>query len=362
MIRSLLIFGLFINLVFAQIDLNNPLPNWIDHAREKIDSTKAYRLSSPIINPPASFRLPAEYEPAQAVVIGYRGYTTMLREIARIAATEGDVEIWAASGPSDITGVDLNKYFNINCSLNTVWMRDYGPFGINEQSRSVAVVDSIYRHYQYRKYDDQLPTCLAASQGMESYGLDIILDGGNLMVDSKGNLFMTKRTYLWNSSMSKEEVDQRLKEYFNVHTIHAIDYAGYPSSPADGTGHIDMFVKLLDDNTVLITKTNDSPYKEACEKAANYFASIKAPNGKDYKIVRVKGWESGSTWYTYTNSLIVNNIVMIPNYSGHEQDNQAAADAYREGVPSIIVRGINSDSSISAGGSIHCVTQLIPRP
>ena len=49
-------------------------------------------------------------------------------------------------------------------------------------------------------------------------------------------------------------------------------------SPEDGTGHIDMFVKLLDDSTVLITETSDFPYKKTCEKAVKYFQSIKAPN------------------------------------------------------------------------------------
>ena len=59
--------------------------------------------------------------------------------------------------------------------------------------------------------------------------------------------------------------------------------------------------------------------------------------------------------------LIVNNVVLVPSYSGHTADDQAAVKAYQEGIPGIKVRLINSDSSIKSGGSIHCVTQLIPQ-
>lgn len=337
-----------------------PLPNWIDHSREMIDKSSRATTTSPLMTPPETFRLPAEYEPAKAVVFGWRAYTSMLEDIAQIAAKDGNVEIWAAQGPSSIPGVPSSQYTKLPCSLNTVWIRDYGPFGITETPNELAIVDSIYRHYQYRRYDDRLPNCAAESKDIESYGLDLILDGGNLMVDSSGNLFMTNRTYIWNRNFSKEEVDQKLKDYFNVHTIHVIEYAGSPGSPADGTGHIDMLVKLLADDVILITETSSSSFNTAAEEAYNYFKSIKAPNGKDYKIIRVKGWSSGRTWYTYTNSLIVNNVVIIPLYRNYPEENRAAIAAYKEGMPNHKIKGVYSDSSIGAGGSIHCVTQLIP--
>ena len=336
-----------------------PLPNWIDHSVEKIKISK-YPEQRPTVAPPSSFRLVPEYAPAQAVVLGWRGFTTMLEEIAKYAVNDGNVEIWAASGPDTISGIPVKRYMPMNCALDTVWIRDYGPFGIIEDKSTLAIVDPIYRHYQYRIRDDRVPTCIAREQNIESFPMDLILDGGNLMVDSAGNLFMTKRTYIWNRSKSKNEVDQLLKDYFNVKKIHAIDYAGYPNGPTDGTGHIDMFVKLLNDNTVLISTANNEPYIKTVESAVKYFESIKAPNGEDYKIIRVKGWTSGRTWYTYTNSLIVNGIVIMPSYRAYSKENLAAVKAYEQGMPGIKVKTVNSDYSISSGGAIHCITQLIP--
>lgn len=335
-----------------------PLPNWIDHSRETIQVESRIKERANYA-PPTEFRLPAEYEEAQAVVLGWQGYTSMLRDITKAVTKYGNAEVWAVGGPSSISGADMDKYKTYGCSLNTVWMRDYGPFGITETG-DLAIVDSVYRHWQYRRYDDRLPECLAGKKNVENFKMDLVLDGGNLMVDSKGNLFTTNRTYIWNNDKSEQEVNELLKAYYNVEKIHVIEYAGYPGSPADGTGHIDMFVKLLNDETVLIAKTNASAFKGATEKAVKYFESIKTPSGKPYKIIRVKAWVRYGTWYTYTNSLIVNNTVLMPTYRSDSSYTQTAIDAYEQGMPGVKVIPINSDSSIGAGGSIHCVTQLVP--
>jgi len=336
-----------------------PLPNWIDPSREKSDglNPKHFMIPSP---PPESFRLMAEYEKAKAVAIGWSGYSSMLSEIAKFASMDGNAEIWVMSGPDSIPNIPADKHIKLACPLNTVWMRDYGPFGITESTNSLGIVDSVYRHYAYRRLDDQIPTCIARKQDIEVFAMNLILDGGNLMVDRHGNLFMTKRTYDWNNTKTKEEIDSLLKEYFNVKKIHTLEYAGYPNYPADGTGHIDMFVKLLNDDTVLIAESENEPYKSNCQKAYEYFKELKTPNGGDYKILRVKGWDRSGTWYTYTNSLIVNNVVLVPSFSAYANENQKAISIYQQGMPGVQVRLINSDSSISAGGAIHCVTQLIP--
>ena len=343
---------------FAAPDINNPLPNWIDTAREKADGNPPFFYSKEIT--PKDFRVPAEYESVSAVIIGWKGYTDMLASIAKAVTGRGQAEIWAVSGPDKISGVSADKYIKINASIDTVWMRDYGPFGVSNKQSKLGIVDSIYRHYQYRRSDDALPANLGKIQNIDVFGIPIILDGGNLMVDSKANLFMTKRTYIWNSNISKEQVDASLKSYFKVKNIYAFDYAGYPDYPEDGTGHIDMFLKLLNDNTVLVSVADNEPYKSTAEKAIAFFKNRAAPNGAPYKIIKVKGWERSGTWYTYTNSLIVNNTVLMPSYSRYSEENAQSEAAYKAGMPGVSVVQINSDSSIRLGGSIHCVTQSVP--
>lgn len=355
----------FVSNNFA-LDLNNPLPNWIDPSREKSDGKPPLiNLKKPLNSVPSDFRIPAEYEPISAVVISWAGYTSMLTQIAQAVTTKAKAKIWAVAGPESISGVPKELYSSIKIPINTVWARDYGPFGMSESKLKLGIVDTIYRHYQYRRDDDAMPTNLAKIKGIEAYPADFILDGGNFMVDSKGNLFMTKRTYIWNSNKSEDEVNQALKQVFKVKNIYTFEYAGYPGEPLDGTGHIDMFMKLLNDHTVLISIADEEPFKSNSQKAIEFFKGRTAPDGEKYKIITVKGWYDknnwyGGTWYTYTNSLIVNNVVIMPSYSGHEKENSLAEQAYKEGLPNAVIVKVNSDASITSGGSIHCITQTIP--
>ncbi len=350
---SLLLLVTFASGALA-LDLEKPLPNWIDHSREKADGRGPSLPPASRGVTPSDFRMPAEYEPVAAVTLGWAGYTQMLSSIARAVTGPGNAQLWVVGGPTSISGVPANKYSRIPARLDTVWMRDYGPFGVS--GGRPGIVDSIYRHYQYRRNDDAVPGVIGQAKNIGVYGMPIIMDGGNLMVDSKGTLFMTKRTYIWNSNMSEDQVNTHLKNYLKVKKIVTFDYAGYPGEPADGTGHIDMFMKLLDDNTVLLSVSDDEPFKSNTEKAMAWFKSNKAPNGQPYKIITVKGWATDA-WYTYTNSLVVNGVAIIPSYSGSAEEANARA-AYESAGYTVVP--VPSDDSIVAGGSIHCVTQTIP--
>jgi len=350
---SLLLLTTFTSGAFA-LDLNKPLPNWIDQSREKADGR------APIMAPtmrgatPSDFRMPAEYEPVSAVTIGWAAYTPMLTGIAKAVTGLGNAQLWAVGGPASIPGVPAAKYTRIPAPLDTVWIRDYGPFGVS--NGKPGIVDSIYRHYQYRRNDDVVPSVIGKAKNIGVYGMPIIMDGGNLLVDSQGTLFMTKRTYLWNSNMSEEQVNNHLKNYLKVKKIVTFDYAGYPGEPADGTGHLDMYVKLLNDNTVLLAVTTDEPFKKACDQAMAWFKANKAPNGQPYKIITVKAWATDA-WYTYTNSTLVNGVAIIPSYSNSTEEGNAKA-AYE--AAGYTVAPVLSDDSIVSGGSIHCTTQTIP--
>ena len=356
-VSGFLFVSLFSSGAFA-LDLQTPLPNWIDHSREQIN--KSQPVAPPRAAPPADFRIPAEYEPVGAVVMGWAGYTDMLASIAKAAAGPGKAQVWAVGGPSSLPGVPAGSYSQVNASIDTVWVRDYGPYGISSKQTKVGIVDAIYRHYQYRRNDDALPVNLGKAKKIEVFGMQLILDGGNVMVDTAGNLFMTKRTYIWNSGMTPDQVDAALKANFKVKNVYTFEYAGYPGEPADGTGHIDMFMKLLNDHTVLFSTADAEPFKSNTVKAMAFFKGKTAPDGQPYKIITVKGWSDYGTWYTYTNSLIVNKVAILPSYSGHPNEEAAAKAAYEAGIPGVTVVPVPSDESIGAGGSIHCVTQTIP--
>ncbi len=337
------------------------LPNWA--TPEELALAESLPLSSlrselRSAAPTGSFRVPAEYEPTRAVVVTWAAYTSMLQRIAASVASSGAM-VWAVGGPSKITGVAADKYQALSFPYDSVWSRDYGPFGIDEATGELGIVDPTYRHYAYRTNDDAIPCKVAGFAGASCYSSSLILDGGNFLTDGQGNLFMTSRTYDWNSHIAKDQVDKLLKDYFGIKRIYLFDYAqSSPGTPADGTGHIDMFVKLLAPCKVLVAQATAAPFADPLDRAAELFSKLTCPEKRPYEVYRIKGWASGGTWYTYTNSLIVNKTVIAPSYASG--DNEAARQIYQSALPDYTITMIPSDSSITSGGSIHCVTKEIP--
>lgn len=78
--RYIIFLLFFVSNVYS-VDLNNPLPNWLDKGRETVKIKKSISLNE--IVTPSDFRIPAEYEPISVVLMSWAGYTTMLKEIAK---------------------------------------------------------------------------------------------------------------------------------------------------------------------------------------------------------------------------------------------------------------------------------------
>lgn len=337
------------------------LPNWATPAEEAIESSAPYpaaRLASAAPN--AGYHVPAEYEPVQTVVMTWTGSTSVLAGIG-VAAAKAGAQVWMVGGPRSITGIPADHYKAVSLGYDSIWMRDYGPFGYNAQTGEMAIVDTTYRHHAVRTRDDAMSCELADLMGASCAKTPLIIDGGNYMTDGQGNVFVTRRIYDWNANMTEDEVDGHLKAYLGATTIHKLPYAKTSSGqPADGTGHIDMMAKLVAPCKAVVVETPDEPFKTATNTIADYLKNLSCGEGT-YEVTRVAGWVNRGTWYTYSNSLTVNKSVIIPFYNDTAKNNAAVA-AYKAVLPDYEVVGVMSESTIVQGGSIHCITKEIPVP
>jgi len=285
-IKMFLHFSCIVLLLSQNIDAKDGrpiLPNWatpeeMNIAKEGV-AARPRNIFRPGINLGSKgFRAPAEYEPIAAVQMTYAGMEDLLDNIAVSIAHSG-TEVWMIGGPDSIPDVPPELYKKLDLDYDSVWSRDYGPIGVVvDNTTEVGIIDTVYRHYQYRLADDDIPCSIADKMDSGCYQVPLVLDGGNIMFDGKGNLFMTDVTYIWNSNLPEEKVDEILKNYFGVHTIHAFAYAKAPPDhywyspdgtfPADGTGHIDMFAKIVSPCKVIVTKSDDYLFEEILEDAA----------------------------------------------------------------------------------------------
>ena len=318
-------------------------------------------VTPPPIN---EFNLVSEYDKADGVIFAWsNSYSTLIRQLIT-AVSQSDtayVIVGNSSTQSSVTsllnssGADLSRVIFLIESLNSVWMRDYGPWWGLDTSGQRGIVDFIYN--RPRPLDDVFPQALASAWNLPYYGPDLVHPGGNFIVDGHGRAFATTLIQSENSNYSYADISTIFSNYGGIDTLILLTPMQY-----DGTGHIDMFCKLLNDSTFIVGE-----YATPGDGAGNNYTilnqnatlleSLTSSTGQPYQVERIlMPPYSGSISYTYTNSLIINNTVLVPIY-GFASD-AAALALYEELMPNYDIQGFDCNAIISSNGAIHCITKL----
>lgn len=323
-------------------------------------------------NPPSDIpRTPGEWEEAQGVVVVWTSYQSNLREIVRYAREHVTVYIVCSSTQSVQNfltqgGVSLENIQFIEASFNSVWVRDFGPQSIYlSGTNELAFVDWVYN--RPRPQDDLIPVVMSNYLDIPIYQMTqspnrLVATGGNFMADGFDQGFSSKLILNENSSLTEGQVDNIAYSYMGI-----TPYVKMNTLPYDGIHHIDMHIKLLDEETLLVgeypTGIADGPQIEA---NLNYvLENFETPYGRPYKVVRIpmpsdeygRYPSNGSDYLTYTNSVILNELVLVPIYNRPQDDE--ALEIYREAMPGYRVVGIDMRNVIPASGAIHCITHEI---
>lgn len=328
--------------------------------------------------PPGPVRNMAQWEETGALTITWTSYQSVLREIVRAARKETQVYIVcgsACSGSTDSTsvknyltagGVPLSNVHYIYAPCNSVWTRDYSanPCYLNDVD-SLILVDWKYNR-PTRTKDDTVPRTFASVLGVPLYettsgATTLIHTGGNYMTDGLGTAFSSKLVLNENPSLTETQINTIMQDFQGINR-----YIKMETLPYDGIHHIDMHMKLLNEETLLIgqypTGTADGPQIEA--NIAYILANYNSVFGTPYKVIRIpqppdqmSGYtypDAGGSYLTYANATIINKTVIVPQY--YTEYDTTALRIWRDAMPGYNVVGINSNTTISASGSLHCIT------
>ncbi len=347
---------------------------------------KTYNSDVITTAPVGNLRSMAEWEELQAICITWTGYKSILAQIAQEVQTECEVIVLcndSISTKSELTnyGVSLENISFVPASFNSIWMRDYGGNSVyKDYVDSLILVDWIYN--RSRPLDNSSPAAIGNSNGIPVYemsepGTDLVHTGGNFMADGFGTGFSSELVDDENSSSgdfnltnkTPEEVDQLMLEWMGIS-----QYIKMPVLPYDDIHHIDMHMKLINEETLLVgefpTGVSDGPQIEMnLQYIQDNYNSV---FGTPYKIVRIPmipsfsgGYPNGNWgepyYRTYANNLIVNKKVLVPTY--RTEYDTIGLRILREAMPGYEVIGIDCDNSpaniIGLGGAIHCITKEI---
>ena len=237
----------------------------------------------------------------------------------------------------------------------SVWTRDYGPLSIVDEQGAPALVDVEY--YYNRRRDDAIPTLMARYFSAPVYRPDLAIEGGNFMTDGEGRCFFSSRVLEANASQDTQDLSDLFYQFFGCEQSLVLE-----PLIGEGTGHIDMFSKLIGPNTMLMGyyRYEDDPMNaELLDRNVRRTESFAQESGWDLKIVRVpmpRSRRSGA-FPSYTNSLIVNDLVIIPVYPQQNQYEVEALESYRQALGNDYqLVTLDADLIIEMGGAVHCTT------
>ncbi len=328
-------------------------------------------ISSEFTSPPQTpVRTMAEWEEVQGIIIAWTSYTSILRQIVDYAQDEGSVFIVCSDSNTvrnylTSGGVPLINLKFIQTSFNSVWCRDYGPWAVySGVADSLKMIDWIYN--RPRPLDDNVSVAFSSYINTPLYQStvspnNLTATGGNFMVDGHGTGFSSKLILNENSGKTETQINSIMNQYMGISRYIKMD-----NLPYDQIHHIDMHMKLLDEETLLVGEypagVADGPQIEANLQYIlnNYLTCF----GRPFKVIRIPMPPNSSgqypptaNYYTYTNSVFINKTIIVPIY-GLSRDTTALR-IYRESLPGYRVVGINCSGMISALGAIHCITKEI---
>ncbi len=350
------------------------------------------------------YRMPGEYEPHKQAWMIWPERPDNWRDGGKPAQKAFGNVAKAISQFEPVTVVVSNKQF-ANCrnqlpaeirviemSNDDSWIRDCGPTFVKNAAGDIRAVDWDFNAWGglvdglYFPWDNDqaLAQKVCEIEGIDTYRTPgFVLEGGSIHVDGEGTLLTTEMCLLSegrNPHMTKEEIEEQLKQYLNLEKILWIKDG---IDPDETNGHVDDVACFVRPGEVacIWTEDKDDPFYQACQDAYNYLVNETDAKGRklkihklcmpkksvtisgDFAIDYVEGTiprEDGDLCIaSYMNFLIVNGGVIVPQY-GDEND-ALALQQIQAMFPDRKAVGVDTVEVVYGGGNVHCITQQQPK-
>lgn len=326
----------------------------------------------------------------------------------------------------------------------TVWARDWSPQSAFTPEGQLVLLD--FNYYSNRDADDSaarslidlfnkdVPATASVTDPsvVSRISVPVYNEGGNFMNNDDGDCLMTTRVTDANNAeaiavaapdnarkkikgdevMDKTEVIRQYKEKAGCKTVSI-----FPRIPYEGTGHIDMWAKFLDNKTIIVNEIREEVvaldwYTEEERGKVVEIQSFLEDRAKDIKalgfnVVRIPmpapvfGYfayadaskkqiiEYPDVFRSYTNSITVNGTAVTPRYEAIDAEGyvyDANTEEYLGSTPiqeaypdDALIQSyqaeaarayealgykmnfVTVDNLISIGGAIHCTTMQIAK-
>ncbi|MBR4760011.1 MAG: agmatine deiminase [Lachnospiraceae bacterium] len=354
------------------------------------------------------FLMPAEWEKHQATVMiwpvrpgswrnGAGAAQEVFSEIARFIAT-GE-KVYMLAGQENYRKVSEHFAEDANIRVleietDDAWARDMAPTFVRRGGviRGISWQFNAWGGEVNGLYTDYVNDDMAAERICEELGLEcydawpFVLEGGAIHTDGEGTLLVTESCLLGpgrNPTMSRSEIEQRLKDYVNCEKVIWLPCGIYND---ETDGHIDNICAFVRPGEVVLATCEDETDPQYAMSRACLDVLQNETDAKGRKIrvhelpvpgVPVCVTEEEVSGYdfapgederevgerlaaSYVNYYVCNAGILVPQF-GDVNDEKATA-VLRSLYPGKTVYPIMAREILLGGGNIHCITQQIPAP
>ncbi len=242
----------------------------------------------------------------------------------------------------------------LNLSLDTPWIRDYGPLQLKARNGSVKWIDFAYSNQ--RTHDDSVPDELAGYMGTSIEDGDYFLDGGAVISNGSGLCAITDK------SLEEAAVDQfHIEEFHKFRDILGCRaLAVLPALTGESTGHADIIAQFLSPEIIAVAQVNqEDTYGIAAEleQAVELLKEAAEDISQPLKVIRLPLIVEADFFYSYINGTRLKNTYLIPSFNNVPSEiEQIAINVLQSALPDIELSSIPAEIMVKNGGAVHCIT------
>lgn len=323
---------------------------------------------------------------------GYRARKAFVQVAEAIARSE-KVTVCTSAKQYDNARAMLPAHIRVvEMSNDDAWARDYCPTFVKNAFGEIRGIDwgfnawgGLYDGLYFPwENDNKMSRKLCDLLEKDVYNKrDFILEGGSIHVDGEGTCMVTEACLLSkgrNPDMSREEIEETLREYLGVSTVIWLPCGIYQDETNE---HVDNICAFTAPGEVVLAWTEDESdvqyaMSKACLEVLEKAVDAKGRKLKVHKLLLPKPvtiteeecggldicWDEPTRTpgerlaASYVNFYIANKHIVMPGFG--DPADEPAKELLQKLFPEREVIQIYARDILIGGGNIHCITQQIP--
>lgn len=280
----------------------------------------------------------------------------------------------------------------VEMSTDDAWARDCGPTFVMNDKGEIRGIDWYFNawggledglYFPWDK-DNKVGRKICDLEGRDVYNArHIVLEGGAIHVDGEGTAMVTEACLLSkgrNPDMSKNEIENMLKEYLNVDKVIWLKNGIYLDETNE---HVDNICAFVKPGEVVLAWTEDKNDPQYAMSKSCYDILSGETDAKGRKIIIHKlplpspiymsendcegiAWcedeptreEGERLAASYVNFYIANYCIVMPGFD--DPMDEVAKEVLVKLFPDREVIQLSTRNILIGGGNIHCITQQVP--